>query len=62
MWKNWRTTFSGLLTIGVGVYCLATGHIETGLAAISGGMGLIVAKDGSTHSTEAEVIKATKVS
>jgi hypothetical protein len=62
MFKNWRTTFSGLVTIGVGVYCLMTGHVETGLAAITGGLGLLVAKDGSTHSTESEVIKATKVS
>lgn len=58
MLRNWRTSLMGLATIIVGVYCLMTGHVEVALSAITGGVGLIVAKDGSTHSTQTEVMQA----
>ena len=63
---NWKTTGAGLAAI-----CSALGDITHSIStqtpinwnvdipAIIGGIGLIAAKDGTTHSTEAQVKVAT---
>jgi hypothetical protein len=64
---NWKTTGSGIAAI-----CTAIGDITHSISthtpinwnvdvpAIIGGVGLIAAKDGSTHSTTTEVQKASE--
>jgi len=64
--KNWKTTISGVLTI---VVTLATAGLAllhgqpvnatVLIAGITSGVGLIAAKDASTHSTVAQVEAAT---
>lgn len=64
--KNWKTTSAGLaaiLTAGADIlHSVSTGQAinwNVDLPAILGGIGLLTAKDASTHSTEAEVEKAS---
>ena len=60
-----RTTFIGIMMILTGVASLL--HIQINGVNVSGdpwylistGVGFIIAKDGATHSTESQVIKAT---
>jgi hypothetical protein len=69
MMKNWQTTVAGLGCIAAGVYLLSTGKgfglisaeasAVVGVALIAAGLGLIRAKDSTTHSTAAEVGQAS---
>lgn len=45
MKKNWKTTFFGFATIIGGIAAILKGDWATGIAAISGGLGLGYAKD-----------------
>ena len=66
--KSPKTTVLGILTI-LGALIHAAMLYQNGqpidfsvtLTAISGGIGLIVAKDASTHSTQAETHEATVI-
>jgi hypothetical protein len=66
MTKNWKTSLAGLGAILTALadvaHSLSTGapiNWSADLPAIVGGVGLLLAKDGSTHSTEAEVETST---
>lgn len=50
--KNWKTSFFGLILIGIGVYLLLNHaeQIENALALIIGGISQLFAKDGATKS------------
>jgi hypothetical protein len=62
---NWRTSLTGAAMIAAGVMALM--HISIAGVTVStdpwtlivGGFGLIMAKDGATHSTMDQVVKAT---
>lgn len=43
--KNWKTTLSGVATIGAGITLIVLGHSLEGMALLPVGMGLITAKD-----------------
>lgn len=43
--RNWKTTFFGFATIIGGIAACIKGDWTTGIAAITGGLGLGVAKD-----------------
>jgi hypothetical protein len=65
---NWRTSTVGLLMVIAGVCSLLGIHVA-GITIstdpwtlISGGFGLLLAKDGVVHSTVAQVEKATEIS
>ena len=45
MKKNWKTTLFGITTILTGIATIIKGDIQTGLAVIVSGAGLIFAKD-----------------
>lgn len=57
--KNWRTGAAGLVLVSVGVLSVFGVHVPgfTGAegTAIATGLGLILAKDGATHSTTEQV-------
>jgi len=43
--KNWKTTISGVLVVGVGITMICIGYPQIGIPLIPVGVGLIVAKD-----------------
>jgi hypothetical protein len=43
--KNWKTTFFGITTVLSGVALILQGSLVEGIAAITTGLGLGVAKD-----------------
>ena len=69
---NWKTTFTGLVTWLMAVPSFYTAmmalynhqavdwrQVGIGVALAAGGSGLVAAKDGTTHSTAAEVKVST---
>jgi hypothetical protein len=40
---GWKTTLAGALCLAVGAYALYLGQSEVGLAALTGGLGLVFA-------------------
>ena len=45
MFKNWKTSLMGLGSLISGVLLIIKGDINSGFAAVSTGIGLILAKD-----------------
>lgn len=43
--KNWKTTLTGLASIGAGVILIIKGQVEAGATSVISGLGLIFAKD-----------------
>jgi hypothetical protein len=60
MLQNWQTTIAGIACIAGGIYLITSGKgaVEGG-AMIAAGLGLLRAKDGTTHSTVAQTQQAT---
>ena len=52
MFKNWKTTLMGLGSLFSGVLLVVKGNVQEGLAAITTGVGLILAKDAEITPTE----------
>lgn len=49
--RNWKTTLSGILTIGGGIWMVWSGKVEEGVTTIIAGVGLLIAKDYDTTGT-----------
>lgn len=47
MFKSWKTLAMGIVTVASGIVLLFNGQNTEGLAAVTGGLGLIFAKDGN---------------
>ncbi len=46
MFKNWKTTLSGIVAIATGIKIIVTSaDFSTGLSVIASGIGLLFAKD-----------------
>jgi hypothetical protein len=45
MFKNWKTSGSGIGAIVCGIGCIIKGDLTTGISAIITGVGLLMAKD-----------------
>lgn len=43
--KSWKTTITGILTLGLGIMMCIQGQFEIGVAQITAGIGLIFAGD-----------------
>jgi hypothetical protein len=54
MFKNWKTSLMGLGSLISGVLLILKGDVNSGFAAVSTGIGLILAKDAATEPTETE--------
>lgn len=52
---SWRTSLSGLITIGLGAYLLLNGQAVEGTGLITLGSGLLAARDNGVSSEEAGV-------
>lgn len=49
MFKNWKTTLSGLVAVATGVKIILTSaDFATGISVIASGIGLLFAKDAKT--------------
>jgi hypothetical protein len=58
MFKNWKTTLSGLGSLVTGIIAIANGNLGVGIGLIMTGITGFAAKDSTTHSTTTEVKKA----
>jgi len=54
MIKNWKTSLMGLGSVISGVLLILKGDINSGFAAVSTGIGLILAKDAPSDPIETE--------
>lgn len=46
--QNWKTTLTGIGSIGLGLYEISKGNFETGVSSILLGVGMLFAKDATT--------------
>ena len=54
MFKNWKTSLMGLGSLISGVLLILKGDVNSGFAAVSTGIGLILAKDAAEEPTETD--------
>lgn len=54
MFKNWKTSLMGLGSLISGVLLVLKGDVNSGFAAVSTGIGLILAKDAAEEPTKTE--------